>query len=137
VLWGYSLAFGPDVKGIVGNLSLFGLNGVGAKPLEGSTIPQSVFMVFQLMFAIITPALISGAVAERMKFGAFCLFVVLWSTFIYSPLAHWVWGGGWMAKLGALDFAGGTVVHISSGISAMAAIMILKKRKGYPIRQDL
>ena len=132
VLWGYSLAFGPDVKGIVGNLSLFGLNGVGAKPLEGSTIPQSVFMVFQLMFAIITPALISGAVAERMKFGAFCLFVVLWSTFIYSPLAHWVWGGGWMAKLGALDFAGGTVVHISSGISAMAAIMILKKRKGYP-----
>lgn len=132
VLWGYSLAFGPDVKSIVGNLSLFGLAGVGAEPLEGSTIPQSVFMVFQLMFAIITPALISGAVAERMKFGAFCLFVVLWSTFIYSPLAHWVWGGGWIGNLGALDFAGGTVVHISSGISAMAAIIILKRRRGYP-----
>ncbi len=131
-LWGYTLAFGPDIGGVVGGLSNFGLAGVGAAPSEGSTIPLSVFMVFQLMFAIITPALISGAIVERMKFSAFCLFVVLWSTFVYSPLAHWVWGGGWIGAMGALDFAGGTVVHISSGTSALAAAIMLGKRRGYP-----
>jgi len=131
-LWGYSLAFGPDIGGFIGGLSNFGLAGVGAQPAEGSTIPLSVFMVFQLMFAIITPALISGAIVERMKFSAFCLFVILWSTFVYSPLAHWVWGGGWIGSMGALDFAGGTVVHISSGTSALAAAIMLGKRKGYP-----
>ena len=132
VLWGYSLAFGPDIGGVIGGLSMFGLNGVGAEPLEGMTIPHSVFMVFQLMFAIITPALISGAIAERVKFSAYCLFIVLWVTFVYCPLAHWVWGGGWIGGMGALDFAGGTVVHISSGISALAALTLLGKRKGYP-----
>ena len=94
-------------------------------------IPDQTFMVFQLMFAIITPALIVGAIAERMKFAAFMLFVVIWSTVIYSPLAHWVWGGGWLGELGALDFAGGTVVHISSGVSALVAAIMLGKRRGY------
>jgi len=116
VLWGYSLAFSTDIGGMIGGLEWFGLNGVGPEPgPAASTIPHLAFMVFQLMFAVITVALITGSIAERMKFGAFLLFAVLWSTFIYSPLAHWVWGGGWLGELGALDFAGGTVVHISSG----------------------
>ncbi len=132
VLWGYSLAFGDDIGGFIGGFGKFALAGVGAKPLEGSTIPESVFMIFQLMFAIITPALISGAVAERIKFSGYCLFILLWSTFVYSPLAHWVWGGGWIMKMGALDFAGGTVVHLSSGTSALAACIMLGKRRGYP-----
>jgi Amt family ammonium transporter len=131
VFWGYSLAFGPDVMGLVGNLDLVGLAGVGPEPSEGSTIPQLAFMVFQLMFAAITVALISGAIAERMKFSAFVLFAVLWVTFIYAPLAHWVWGGGWLAGLGDLDFAGGTVVHISSGVAALTCALVLGKRRGY------
>lgn len=131
VFWGYSLAFAPDVGGVIGGLQWLGLTGVGPEPLEGSTIPHLVFMVFQLMFAAITVALISGAIAERMKFSAFALFAVLWVTFIYAPLAHWVWGGGWLAELGGLDFAGGTVVHISSGVAALACALVLGKRHGY------
>lgn len=134
VLWGYSLAFGPDHGGIIGGLDWFGLNGVGLDPHEtyGPTIPHLAFMIFQCMFAVITPALITGAFAERMKFGSFLLFAVLWATFVYNPLAHWVWGsGGWIAKLGALDFAGGTVVHISSGVSALAAALFVGRRRGY------
>ncbi len=132
VLWGYSIAFGPDVGGIAGDLSRWALSGVSHVAGPDENIPEQAFMVFQLMFAIITPALIVGAVAERMKFSAFLLFVVLWSTFIYSPLAHWVWGdGGWLAALGALDFAGGTVVHISSGTSALVAAIMLGRRRGY------
>lgn len=134
VLWGYTMSFGPDHGGIIGGLSMLGLKGVGMTPSPdyGSTIPQLAFMIFQCMFAVITPALITGAFAERMKFGAFALFTLLWATFVYNPLCHWVWGvGGWMAGLGALDFAGGTVVHISSGISALAAALIMGKRLGY------
>ena len=133
-LWGYTMAFGPDHGGIIGGLTMFGLKGVGMAPSPdyGSTIPHLAFMIFQCMFAIITPALIAGAFAERMKFGAFILFTLLWATFVYNPLCHWVWGvGGWMGRLGALDFAGGTVVHISSGISALAAAILIGKRKGY------
>ena len=134
VLWGYSMAFGPDHGGIIGGLNWFGLKGVGMEPsaVYGPTIPHMVFMVFQCMFAIITPALITGAFAERMKFSAFMLFTILWATLVYNPLAHWVWGaGGWLGKMGALDFAGGTVVHISSGISALAAAIIIGRRRGY------
>ncbi|MFP4088461.1 MAG: ammonium transporter [Desulfobacteraceae bacterium] len=133
-LWGYSLSFGPDHGGIIGGLSWVGLTGVGMTPSPdyGSTIPHLAFMVFQCMFAVITPALITGAFAERVKFSAFMLFILLWATFVYNPLAHWVWGvGGWMGRMGALDFAGGTVVHISSGISALAAALIIGKRLGY------
>ncbi|MFQ5840282.1 MAG: ammonium transporter [Candidatus Methylomirabilales bacterium] len=134
ILWGYSLAFGPDLGGIVGSLSWFGLRGVGQNPNPdyAATISHQTFMLFQMMFAIITPALITGAFAERMKFSAFLVFSLLWATLIYDPLAHWVWGvGGWMRDLGALDFAGGTVVHISSGVSALAAALILGRRRGY------
>ena len=131
VFWGYSLAFGPDVGGMIGNLDLVGLAGVGPGPTEGSTIPHLAFMVFQMMFAGITVALISGAIAERMKFSAFVLFALLWVTCIYAPLAHWVWGGGWLAGLGDLDFAGGTVVHISSGVAALTCALVLGKRRGY------
>jgi len=134
VLWGYSLAFGPDRGGIIGGLDWIGLQGVGLTPNPdyGATVPHQAFMVFQLMFAIITPALITGAFAERMKFSTFIVFTLAWATFIYDPLAHWVWGtGGWLKGWGALDFAGGTVVHISSGISALAAALIMGKRKGY------
>lgn len=134
VLWGYSLAFGPDLGGVVGSLAWFGLKGVGLSPNPdyAGTIPHVAFMVFQAMFAVITPALITGAFAERIKFSTFLVFVLLWSTFVYSPLAHWVWGsGGWLGNLGALDFAGGTVVHISSGASALAAALLMSKRKGY------
>ncbi|MBF0475615.1 MAG: ammonium transporter [Deltaproteobacteria bacterium] len=134
VLWGYSMSFGPDLGGFVGNLSWFGLNGVGMEPKAeySKTIPHLAFMIFQCMFAVITPALITGAIAERMKFGAFVLFTLLWATLVYNPLCHWVWGdGGWIRKMGALDFAGGTVVHISSGISALAAALVIGKRRGY------
>jgi len=131
VLWGYSLAFGPDIAGMVGGLDFLGLNGVGGEVFSGTGIPHSVFMVFQLMFAGITVALISGAIAERMKFSAFVVFAGLWATFIYAPLAHWVWGGGWLSGLGDLDFAGGTVVHISSGVAALAAALVLGKRHGF------
>jgi len=134
VLIGYSLSFGPDIKGIIGGLQWFGLNGVGLTPNPdyAATVPHQAIMMFQMMFAIITPALISGAFAERFKFSAYLLFVLLWSTFVYAPLAHWVWGtGGWLRSLGALDFAGGLVVHISSGVSALAAALIIGKRKGH------
>ena len=134
VLWGYSLAFGPDKGGLIGGLDYVGLRGVGGEPFEtyAKTIPHQAFAVFQMMFAIITPALITGAFAERKKFSAFLLFTVLWATIVYDPLAHWVWGdGGWLKKLGALDFAGGTVVHISSGVSALVCAIVLGKRRGY------
>jgi len=137
-LWGYSLAFGPDKGGIVGSLAWVGLRGVSLDPNPdyGATVPHQAYMVFQMMFAVITPALITGAFAERMKFSSFLVFTILWATFIYDPLAHWVWGvGGWLRKLGALDFAGGTVVHISSGISALAAALIVGRRRGYPQEQ--
>jgi len=134
VLWGYSLSFGADHAGLIGGLEWFGLKGVGMDPSPdyGTTIPHMAFMIFQCMFAIITVGLITGAVAERMKFSAFLLFALLWTTFVYNPLAHWVWGvGGWMGRMGALDFAGGTVVHISSGVSALAAALIIGRRIGY------
>ena len=133
VLWGYSLAFGPDIGGIIGSLKWFGLNGVGLEPNAdyAATIPHQAFMLFQMMFAVITPALITGAFAERIKFKSFLLFTLLWATFIYDPLAHWVWGvGGWIRNLGALDFAGGTVVHISSGIAGLACAIVIKRRMG-------
>ena len=134
VLWGYSVSFGPDVFHLFGNLDWIGLKGVGLEPFPdyAATIPHQAFMVYQLMFAIITPALITGAFAERIRFSAFLLFMLLWTTFIYDPLAHWVWGvGGWLRNLGALDFAGGTVVHISSGISALAAALMIGRRRGF------
>jgi Amt family ammonium transporter len=133
VLWGYTLAFGPDIGGWIGTFAWVGLNSVGTTPNPdyAATIPHQAFMVFQMMFAIITPALITGAVAERAKFGTFIVFVLLWATFVYDPLAHWVWGKGWMGAMGALDFAGGTVVHISSGFSALAAAYFLGRRVGY------
>jgi ammonium transporter, Amt family len=134
VLIGYSLSFGPDINGLIGSLKWAGLNGVGLDPNPdyGATIPHQAFMMFQMMFAIITPALISGAFAERLKFSSYILFIFLWSTFVYAPLAHWVWGiGGWLKSLGALDFAGGLVVHVSSGISALAAVLIIGRRKGH------
>ncbi|MEN6332071.1 MAG: ammonium transporter [Smithella sp.] len=140
VLFGYSLAFGPDFHGIIGDLSWAGLNGVGVMPNKdyAATIPHNVFMIFQMMFAVITPALIIGAYAERVKFSAFLLFTVLWATFVYDPLAHWVWGtGGWLKSMGGLDYAGGIVVHVSSGISALVLALMLGKRIGYnhrPIR---
>lgn len=133
ILWGYSLAFGPDVGHVVGDLSWLGLFGVGSEPNGdyAGTIPQYAFMFFQMTFAIITPALITGAFAERVKFSTFIIFILLWATFIYDPLAHWVWGGGWIGSLGALDFAGGTVVHISSGAAALVAALLFGRRIGY------
>jgi Amt family ammonium transporter len=135
ILFGYSLAFGPDVHGLIGNLDWAGLSGVGAVPNSdyAPTVPHLAFMIYQAMFAVITPALISGAVAERMKFSAFLLFMLLWSTLVYDPIAHWLWGtGGWLKDMGALDFAGGIVVHISSGISALVAALMLGRRQGFP-----
>jgi len=134
VLWGYSLAFGPDHGGVIGGLDWVGLKGVTAVPNAdyAATIPHTAFMLFQMMFAVITPALITGAFAERKKFSTFLVFILVWATVVYDPLAHWVWGvGGWLRGLGALDFAGGTVVHISSGISALAAALVIGRRKGY------
>jgi len=133
VLVGYTLAFGPDTKGLIGSLEWVGLSGVGLTPhpAYGPTIPHQAFMIFQLMFAAITPALITGAFAERMRFGPMLLFTGLWSLLVYAPLAHWMWGGGWLAQLGALDFAGGVVVHISSGFSAVVCAVVLGKRQGY------
>ena len=135
VLWGYSIAFGPDHAHLFGGLDWVGLRGVGLEPNPdyAPTIPHQTFMIYQAMFAIITPALITGAFAERMKFSAFLVFSVLWATFVYDPLAHMVWGtGGLLGKVwGALDFAGGTVVHISSGISALVTAVVIGKRLGY------
>lgn len=134
VLWGYTLSFGPDINGLIGGLDWLGLNGVGQEINAdyAATIPHFAFMIFQGMFAVITPALITGAFAERMRFPAFVLFTLIWVTFVYDPVAHWVWGvGGWMRNLGVLDFAGGTVVHILSGVSGLVAAIVIGKRKGY------
>lgn len=134
VLLGYTLAFGPDINHLIGNLDWLGLTGVGPEPNAdyAATIPHFAFVAFQAMFAIITAALITGAFAERMKFGAFVLFILAWTTLVYDPVAHWVWGvGGWMRELGVLDFAGGTVVHILSGVSGLVVALFLGKRKGY------
>ena len=134
ILVGYSLSFGPDINGIIGSLDWIGLRGVGIEPNPdyAPTIPHMAFMIYQAMFAVITPALITGAFAERMKFSAYLLFILLWSTIVYDPVAHWIWGtGGWLKKMGALDFAGGIVVHLISGISALAAALIIGRRKGY------
>lgn len=135
ILFGYSLAFGPDKGGVIGGVEWIGLSGVGSEPhpIYGPTIPHTVFMLFQLMFAAITPALITGAFAERMRFSALLLFAALWSILIYLPVAHWIWGGGWLGKMGALDFAGGAVVHISSGISALVCALVMGPRKGYGV----
>jgi Amt family ammonium transporter len=134
ILVGYSLSFGPDINGFIGGLDWIGLNGVGVEPNPdyAPTVPHLAFMIYQAMFAVITPALISGAFAERMKFSSYLLFTLLWSTLVYDPVAHWVWGtGGWLKKLGVLDFAGGIVVHATSGFSALAAAFYVGRRKGY------
>ncbi|WP_274923688.1 ammonium transporter [Methanogenium marinum] len=128
VVFGYSLAFGPDIGGFIGGLDHFMLNGVG---LDGDGIPDILFMVFQLVFAALTLAIITSAVAERVKLSSFIVFGLLWTTLVYDPLAHWAWGGGWASQLGALDFAGGTVVHISSGFGALALCMVIGARKGF------
>ncbi len=132
VLVGYSMSFGTDIGGFIGGLDFLALKDVGQEgaPLA-ATVPHLAFMAFQMMFAVITPALITGAFAERIKFSAFLLFSLLWSLFIYNPMAHWVWGGGWMQTMGALDFAGGAVVHMSSGAAALAGALCLGKRRGH------
>ncbi len=132
-LWAYSLAFGPNVAGVTGNLSRIGLNGVGAVPNlnYSATIPELLYFAFQLKFAAITPALIIGAFAERIRFKALLIYVVLWTTLIYAPVAHWVWGdGGWLRQLGVLDFAGGLVVHTTAGVSAITAALLIGQREG-------
>jgi Amt family ammonium transporter len=135
IVYGYSLSFGPDAAhGIIGGLDWFGLNQVGLEPNPdySGTIPHLAFMIFQAMFAIITPALIIGAFAERIKFSAFAMVTLLWATFVYDPIAHWVWStDGWLRALGALDFAGGIVVHVSSGVSALVMAILIGKRLGY------
>ncbi len=139
VLWGYSLAFGPDMGGIIGSLAWFGLKDVGLEPnpAYAATIPHQAYMVFQMMFAVITPALITGAFAERVKFSTMLVFIVVWATLVYDPVAHWVWAAdslegpfGWLRAMGALDFAGGTVVHINAGFAALAAALVFRKRLG-------
>jgi Amt family ammonium transporter len=134
VLVGYSLAFGPDLGRVIGGLDLAGLAGVGEEPAAlAPTVPHTAFMAFQLMFAVITPALIAGAFAERMRFGGYVLFIALWSLVVYAPVAHWVWGGGFLGAggIGAIDFAGGTVVHVNAGAAALAAALYLGRRRGY------
>ena len=133
ILYGYSISFGPDRAGIIGGLEWIGLAGVGLEPHDTyfPTVPHQLFMAFQMMFAVITPALIIGAFAERIKFSGFVVFVLLWATFVYDPLAHWVWAkGGWLASMGALDFAGGTVIHINAGIAALVMVLLIGKRHG-------
>ncbi len=134
VICGYTLAFGPSAGGIIGRLDWLGLRGVGQTPFAGyaADIPHLAFMIFQAMFAVITPALITGAFAERIKFSGFVLFTALWTLLVYAPVAHWVWGiGGWMRNLGAMDFAGGTVVHVNAGVAALAAALVIGRRKGF------
>jgi Amt family ammonium transporter len=132
VVMGYSLAFGPDVGGFIGNLDFLGLNGVGMEAGSYSpAIPGLLYMVFQLVFATVTMAIVTSAFAERIKFSAYLVFALLWTTIVYDPLAHWVWGGGWAAQFGSLDFAGGTVVHISSGFAALALALVIGKRVGF------
>jgi Amt family ammonium transporter len=130
VVWGYSLAFGPDIKGLVGGLDHILFNGIGVDSLQG-TIPTSVFALFQMTFACITVALALGSVVDRMKFSSWIVFTILWVTLVYSPVCHWAWGGGWMAQLGALDFAGGTVVHINAGMAGLVLCLVLGRRVGY------
>jgi Amt family ammonium transporter len=135
VILGYSLSFGPDKGSLIGGLNWLWLKTVGAAPNPdyAATIPQQVFMMFQMMFAVITPALIIGAFAERMRFSAFCVFSLLWATLVYDPIAHWFWGaGGFLKVAGTLDFAGGAVVHINAGMTSLAAALVLGRRKGYP-----
>jgi Amt family ammonium transporter len=135
VLYGYSLSFGTDNGGFIGGLDFLGLMGVGQEPstVYATTVPHLAFMIFQAMFAIITVALITGAVVERIKFSSLLIFSALWLTLVYCPVAHWVWGsGGWLLKLGVLDFAGGTVVHINAGVSALALVLLLGRRRGFP-----
>lgn len=142
VVFGYSLAFSPGpglIGGLVGGLQWIGLRGVDLAPYPdyAGTIPHQLFMVYQAMFAVITPALISGAIVERMRFKSYALFVLLWSTLSYDLIAHWVWGvGGWLRSMGALDFAGGTVVHINAGVSALVAALVLGPRNGFPERSS-
>jgi len=134
ILWGYSLSFGPDKHHLIGSLAWFGLKGVGLDPNPGyaATIPHSLFMVYQMMFAVITPGLITGAFAERMKFSTYIIFTLLWATLVYDPICHWVWGnGGWLKNLGVMDFAGGIVVHLTSGISALICALAIGRRRGY------
>ncbi|MBC2737237.1 MAG: ammonium transporter [Desulfobacteraceae bacterium] len=130
VMWGYTLAFGPDHAGLVGGLDYLFLNGIGVDSLSG-TIPTYVFLLFQMTFAGITVALVLGSIVDRMKFSSWVVFTILWLTFIYSPVAHWAWGGGWMGEMGALDFAGGTVVHINAGVAGLVLSMMVGKRIGY------
>jgi Amt family ammonium transporter len=134
MFFGYSIAFGPDVGGVMGNLEWMGLKGVGAEASSyAPKVPHAAFMLFQMMFAVITPALIIGAFAERIRFSALCLFSLLWATIVYDPVAHWVWGeGGFLRKFGVLDFAGGLVVHINAGMAALAAVLVLGRRQGFP-----
>jgi ammonium transporter, Amt family len=135
VLFGYSLSFGTDHAGIIGGFNFLGLMNVGQdpSPIYATTVPHLAFMIFQAMFAIITVALFTGAIVERVKFSALLIFSALWLTLVYSPVAHWVWGsGGWLARLGVLDFAGGSVVHINAGVSALALVLLLGKRRGFP-----
>jgi Amt family ammonium transporter len=134
VFLGYSLSFGPDNHGFIGSLAWMGLKDVGTAPCPyAPTIPHLAFVVFQMMFAVITPGLIIGAFAERMRFSAFCVFSLLWATLVYDPVAHWIWGkGGFLGRMGAVDFAGGIVVHISAGIAALAAVIVLGRRQGFP-----
>ncbi|MDQ7781277.1 MAG: ammonium transporter [Desulfomonilaceae bacterium] len=134
LVYGYSLSFGSDIGGFIGGLDHLLGRGVGAEVMKDLTIPSSVFMAFQGMFVIITPALISGAVAERMKFKAYVIFTILWITVVYAPICHWVWGGGWLQELGCLDFAGGLVVHLNCGVAALTAAIIVGKRRGYGTR---
>lgn len=131
ILYGYTLAFGKDIGGIIGGLDFLGLQGVGLDVKEGLTIPGLTFMIFQAMFAIITVSLITGSYVERIKFSSFLIFSLAWATLVYDPIAHWVWGGGWLGQMGALDFAGGIVVHISAGVSALAIAMVIGARKGF------
>ncbi len=130
VMWGYTLAFGPDQAGLIGGLEFLFLKGIGVDSLSG-TIPTYVFVLFQMTFAGITVALVLGSIVDRMKFSAWVVFTILWLTFIYSPVAHWAWGGGWMGEMGALDFAGGTVVHINAGVAGLVLSMMVGKRIGY------
>lgn len=132
VAWGYSLAFGKDIGGVIGGLEHFLFSGIGIDSIpEGLTIPTSVFALFQMTFACITVALVLGSIVDRMKFSSWIVFIVLWVTIVYSPVCHWAWGGGWMAKMGALDFAGGTVVHINAGIAGLVLCLVLGKRVGW------
>ena len=130
VVWGYSLAFGPDKAGVIGGLDHLMLAGIGPDSLSG-TIPTFVFLLFQMTFAAITVALVLGSVVDRLKFSSWLVFTLIWVTVVYCPIAHWVWGGGWMAKMGALDFAGGNVVHINAGVAGLVLCLVLGKRKGY------